>query len=132
MHRAVAGADGQAVGGGDRLGDVVLGVRHAPRRASGPWRGRPRCADDSVQPVPWVFAWRRAAPRAARPPSGVDQQVDAFGPLRVAALDQHGVGAEREQRLGLRAHLVFVCGERRVEQRGRLRQIRRDDQRARE
>ena len=56
-------------------------------------------ADDSVQPVPWVLrvAMRAAASRATA--LRLDQQIDALGPAAVAALDQHRLGAEREQAL---------------------------------
>ena len=131
MHRAVARADLEAVGRRDRGGDVGL------RRAHGFGQARPLArpaaiADDSVQPVPWVFwvATRGAARRGT--PCGLDQEVDASGAAAVAALDQHRAGAEREQALGLRAHRGFVGGDRRVEQRRGLRQVRRDQERARD
>ena len=53
-------------------------------------------------------------------------------PAAVAALDQHRLGAEREQALGLIAHDGFVFGDRRVEQRRGLGQIGRQHQRLRD
>ena len=88
-------------------------------------------ADDSVQPVPWVFlvATRGVASRVND--AGMHQHVDAFGALAVAALDQHRARAAIAQAPGLRQHLVLVARHRLVEQRRGFRQIGRDDQRAR-
>ena len=88
-------------------------------------------ADDSVQPVPCVFAVSICSAASRATAFGVDQQVDRFRALRMPALDQHRLRAEREQPLGLLAHLGFVARERLIEQRGGFRQVRRDDQRAR-
>ena len=109
MHRPVAVADAELVGGGDRGGDVGLGVAPRPRRGAGPCARPAAIADDSVQPVPCVFFVvdaRRGEPRDRRRAS--TSRSIASAPLRVPALDQHRLGAEREQLLGLRAHLVFV------------------------
>ena len=132
MHRAVARADRQPVGGGDRRGDVALGAAHRLGRASGPWRAPPRSPTTACSRCRGCCAWRCAARRAASTPFGVDQQVDALGAAAVAALDQHRLGAEREQRSRLVAHLGLVVGDRRVEQRRGLRQVGRQHQRARE
>ena len=58
-------------------------------------------AADSVQPVPWVL---RVAMRSADKRVVVvrlHQQVDALGPVVVAALDQHRLGAELEDAVRL-------------------------------
>ena len=85
-----------------------------------------------MQPVPCVFLVSIFSAVKRAMASRVTSRSVASGGLRVAALDQHGVGAEREQRLRLRAHLGFVCGERCVGQRRGLVQVRRDQERARE
>ncbi len=70
-------------------------------------------ADESVQPVPWVFCVSIFSRGEARDRRGRDQQVGRVRALRVPALDQHGLRADAEQRARLRAHLVFGGGERR-------------------
>ena len=108
MHRALAAADREALGGRDRGTDVSSLPHAPPARASRPLASPAAIADESVQPVPWLLrvAMRGAASRvhAAR----VDQKIDALRPLAVTALDQHGARAERQQTLGLRAHLGFA------------------------
>ena len=71
-------------------------------------------AEESVQPVPCVFLVSIFSAVKRATASRVTSRSVASARLRVAALDQHGVGAEREQRLRLRAHLVFVLREGRV------------------
>ena len=68
----------------------------------------------------------------ARQRGGRDEQVHGSRALRMAALDQHGFCADRDQRVRLCAHLVLVLCERQTGERGRLVQVRRDHQRARE
>ena len=109
MHRAVAVADRELVGGGDRGGDVVLGGAHRVGQVE-PLARPAAIADDSVQPVPWVLrvAMRGAAKRAIgvarRPADRRSPGRSPWPPLISTALR-----AEREQPLRLRAHLGFVC-----------------------
>ena len=54
MHRAVAVADGETVGGGDRGADPGLGVAHGGFHVVALGEAA-AMAEDSEQPVPWVF-----------------------------------------------------------------------------
>ena len=116
-----------------------LDRRPRSRRSRSPWPPRTASArssplarpaaiaDDSVQPVPCVFAvsMRSAARRAtasARPAGRRFPAPCAWPPLISTALR-----AEREQPLGLLAHLGFVARQRPIEQRGGLGQVGRDD-----
>ncbi len=79
----------------------------------------------SVQPVPWVFlvAIRAAAKRTAA--VAVTRRSTLSAPLPWPPFISTARAPEGEQALGLAHHLVFGRSRRRVEQRRRLRQIRR-------
>ncbi len=90
MHRPVAVADRQPVGGGDRGGDIGLGRRARRSRRSRPLASPAAIADDSVQPVPcvlWVAMRGGGEPRPRRPSS--TSRSTLSGAAAVAALDQH-------------------------------------------
>ena len=72
--------------------------------------GRPRAsraviAEESVQPVPWV--WRVRSPRGLEPARARrrQQQVGALVTAEVATLQQHAAGAEAQQPGRHRGHL---------------------------
>ena len=83
-------------------------------------------ADDSEQPVPWVFLVAMRGAASAMAPLGRDEIVDALGALPVAALDQHRAAAHRQQPLALALDRGFVIGNRLIEQRRGFRHIGRD------
>ena len=69
----------------------------------------------------------RDARRCQRGGAGAgDEIVGALGALPVAALDQHGAAAHREQALALTGDGAFVRGDGLVQQGGGFQQVRRD------
>jgi heat shock protein HtpX len=123
MHRPVAVPHGQSIGGGDRGGDVILRRTHRggevlPLGEAGGDSGGERAAGA-------VRVLRRDAcgDEAHRRRRG-NEEVGALRRLAVPALHQHGARAEREQAPGLAHHLILGRRFRRIEQRGRLGQVR--------
>ena len=58
-------------------------------------------AEDSEQPVPWVFLVAMRGAASATRAAAVDEIVDALGALPVPALDQHRAAPHRQQPLAL-------------------------------
>ena len=83
-------------------------------------------ADESEQPVPWVFLVAMRGAASAIVPLLADEIIDALGALPVPALDQHRPASHRQQSLALAFDGGFARRDRFVEQGGGLRQVRRD------
>ena len=130
MDRPVAVADAETVGSRDRRADPGLGIAHGRLeiltlgKARGDRRGQ-RAA--GAMGVAGRDARRGERDRAV----SADEIVDALGALAVPALDQHCAAAERQQTPPLAFDLGLASRDRRVQQCGGLRQIRRDHRRER-
>src|SRR5438034_370391 len=131
VRRAVARADLDPTRGGERFRHVGLGGAHRLGQTeslgqAGGDRRRERAAGAMG------ILRRDAVGGKAHECARLDQEIDALGAAPMPAFDQHRPRPQREQPLALLAHLALVAGDRRIEQRRGLRQVRREDERARD
>src|SRR5215470_770622 len=129
VRRAVAGADLDPVRGGERLRHIGLGGadrlgQTKPLGEAGGDGGRQRAAGAMG------ILRRDAVGGETHECTRLDQEIDALGAAAMTAFEEHRPRPQRQQPLALLAHLGLVAGDRRIEQRRRLRQVRRDDERA--
>ena len=89
-------------------------------------------AEDSVQPVPWVFCVLTRGAVSQRPPAAVSRKSALSAPPPWPALEQHRPGAARQEPRACAPSPARLGGDRLAEQAGRLGQVRRDDQGARD
>ena len=107
MHRAVARADREPVGGGDRRGDVGLGAAHRVGERLALWRGPPRSPTTACSRCRGCCAWRCAARRAASTASASTSRSTLSAPLPWPPLISTALAPSASSRSACVAHLAL-------------------------